>query len=139
VAEFPGAACVICIREGCLLTVEQYRYPVDRMSIEIPMGGLRPGEAPLAAAKRELREEAGWEAAAWEPLGEYVSLNGVSQMRMYTFVAEGLVESSQELDESERGLKARGIPLDEWHAMIRRGDITDGETLAAWMLYTATL
>ncbi len=137
VAEFPGAACIICIRDGCLLTVEQYRYPIDRMSVEIPMGGLRPDEAPLAAAQRELREETGYEAVTWESLGQHDSMNGAIQMKVHTFVAEGLSECAQDLDESEHGLRVHWILLDEWRAMIRRGDVTDGDTLAAWMVYTA--
>ena len=51
------------------MLVEQYRYGIDRVTLELPAGAIDPGEAPEAAARRELREETGYEADAWVRLG----------------------------------------------------------------------
>jgi len=55
------------------LCLRQRRYAMQEPSLA-PVGGyLEPGEEPLAAAKRELLEEMGYEAPDWVPLGSYVT------------------------------------------------------------------
>jgi len=57
--------------EGKILCFRQTKYGIDGTSLA-PIGGyLEPGEQPLAAAERELREEAGYEASDWRELGRY--------------------------------------------------------------------
>lgn len=66
------ASIVVCTDDGRFLCFRQRKYGFDGLSLA-PVGGyLEPGEAPLDAARRELREEAGYEASEWQDLGTYV-------------------------------------------------------------------
>jgi ADP-ribose pyrophosphatase len=71
--EAPSFACVLAETEdGRIITYRQYRHGPRRVGLTFPGGHLSPGEEPLAAAKRELLEETGMEAARWVDLGGYI-------------------------------------------------------------------
>jgi len=66
-------ACILAETEdGRIVTYRQYRHGSRRVGLVFPGGHLSPGEDPLSAAKRELLEETGLEAAAWTDLGVYM-------------------------------------------------------------------
>jgi hypothetical protein len=66
VVEHPGAVVIVALDDNDeVALVRQYRHAVKRYLLELPAGGLEPGEEPLVAAQRELREEVGVEAARW--------------------------------------------------------------------------
>lgn len=63
---------VAVTEDGRFLLFRQVKYAVAGTTLG-PVGGyLEPGEEPLAAARRELLEETGYEATEWRPLGRYV-------------------------------------------------------------------
>lgn len=70
VVEYPDWACVLPLTpDGRIVLVEQHRFGVARACLELPGGVQDDGEAPLDAARRELREETGFTAEAWTRLG----------------------------------------------------------------------
>jgi 8-oxo-dGTP pyrophosphatase MutT (NUDIX family) len=111
--------------------VGQYRYPVDEYSWEIPEGGAEIGEEPILAAKRELREETGLEAEAWEQLGGEVHVsNCFSAEKGLLYVARKLREGPAEPDHTEE-LQVKKVPFAECLAMVDSGEIKDGLTIIA--------
>lgn len=114
----------------CLVTLDRYTVGV---TIEVPAGG-SDGEAPLEAARRELREETGFEAAEWEQLGTMYALNGIADAVEHVFLARGLraVDDSASRSQAEEGIDAvTWVPFADVLGMIADGRITDGETIAA--------
>lgn len=132
VVEHPGAVVVAAVDESEeVYLVRQYRHAVGRELLELPAGALEKGEVPLAAAKRELREEVGLTAAEWTALGSFYSSPGFANERLHAFLARGLkwVGTDPDDDEDLVIVKCR---LDE--LLHRTTDLTDAKTLATLLL-----
>ena len=127
-----GAVCILPLTDdGEVILERQYRYAVRQILTEIPAGKLdAPGEDPLEAAKRELREETGATAREMIPLGDYYGSPAVMGERIRMFLARGLTFGETEFDEDEF-LEVFRLPLDEAEAAVLRGEIPDGKTQAA--------
>jgi ADP-ribose pyrophosphatase len=135
----PGAVLIVpVLDDGRLVMLRQFRYPVNRVLIEFPAGKLDPGESPLATGRRELREEAGYEAAHWQPLGRIHSVVGYSTEAIEFYVAGGLTHVGAALDDGEF-LEIGAMSLEEMLAALDRGEITDAKTVAALLLYARRL
>jgi len=131
----PGAVLIIPVQaDGTLIVERQFRYPLNRVLIEFPAGKLDPGEAPLATAKRELREEAGFEAARWTRLGAIHPVVGYSTETIEFYAAEELTHVGRALDDGEF-LDVVTMSEDALVTAVDRGEITDGKTIAALWMY----
>jgi 8-oxo-dGTP pyrophosphatase MutT (NUDIX family) len=120
--------------DGRLLLVGQHRYPLDEYSWEIPEGGVEDGEALLDGAKRELREETGYEAGAWRRLCRMTVSNSVTDERGAIFLATGL-RPGPAAPEPTEDLAIRWATLDEVLAEMNAGEIHDVITLAGVSRY----
>ena len=87
-----GAVCVIPVTENNEVVVErQYRYPLDRVILEIPAGKLdAPDEDRLSAAQRELMEETGYTADEWTEIGDFHPAPAYSDEYITMYLARGL-------------------------------------------------
>ncbi len=110
--------------------VRQTRYTMNQYTWEIPEGGCPRDEDTLAAAKRELREEVGLSAERWDKLQELQLSNSVTNETAVIYVARGLTQGEQTLDDSE-DIEVQRLPLTEAIAMVERGEITDAISVAA--------
>ena len=116
--------------QGNTWLVKQSRYTINQYTWEIPEGGCPAGELPLAAAQRELEEEVGLRAHSWQPLLEMHLSNSVTDEYCRVFVARDVYPGVQQLEESE-DIEVLKLPLSDAIAMVKRGEITDGISVAA--------
>ena len=113
--------------------VGQERYTLGHFSWELPMGGAPTNEDPLAAAKRELKEETGLSANQWSEIMRLHTSNSITDERAIVFVARDLSEGQTNFDETEH-LSIRKLPLAEAIEMVHAGEITDAISAAALLL-----
>ena len=133
--KHPGAAAVVPrFADGNVLLVRQYRYPVHKVTLEIPAGKLDlEGEDPLNCAKRELSEETGYEAAKWRKLTVIATTVGFSDEYIHLYEATELTPGKQHPDDDEF-INSVKVKLDDAIAMIYDGTIIDAKTIVALLM-----
>lgn len=127
----PGAVVVIAVLpDGRLIFERQFRYPVGRSFLELPAGKIDPGETIETCARRELREETGYEAAQWAYIGVMHPCIGYSNERIEVFLARDLTHVGHAWDEGEF-LEILSLDMEEVQAAMKAGALTDAKTLSA--------
>jgi ADP-ribose pyrophosphatase len=125
----PGASMIIAMADENTLVLErQYRYPLDRHFIELPAGKIDPGEDPLDTAKRELREECGYEARDWRHLTTLHPCIGYANECIELYLARDLVAVGRQLEEGEF-LEVLHVPVTDALAWVRDGRITEAKAV----------
>ena len=125
----PGAVMMIpLLDDGRVVLERQFRYPLGRSLIEFPAGKIDLGEALLACAQRELREETGYVASDWTYLGGFHNAIAYSDEKIEVFLARGLTHEGAELDVGEV-LEVFTAPWEQLLDWIRDGTITDVKTI----------
>lgn len=117
-----------------ILIERQYRHSAGRFLLELPAGRIEPGEAPLAAAKRELIEETGYRARKWSKLTRYYASPGFLAETMQIFLAEDIRPGIAQPEPDEK-IELLHLPLSELLALIHAGKILDGKTIIGTLCY----
>jgi len=124
-----GAAMVIPLfDDDSVLLERQFRYPLGNHFLELPAGKVDKGEAPLAAARRELLEETGYSAQDWRHLATLYPCVGYSNERVDLFLARALKHEGHPGEDGEF-LECVRMGLDEAIALAAHGEITEAKTI----------
>ncbi len=137
VVRHPGSAVMMAVDSlDRVLLIRQYRLPAGTYLWEVPAGKLDPGETPLEAAKRELKEETGYAAETWTPMISYWPSPGFCAEKMNLFLATNLTAGEATPMDDEQ-IEARWFTREEIEAMIHSGEMQDGKTLIAFLHWIA--
>ena len=134
IIEHSGGACVLCVEDGKVLLVRQYRYAYGESIYEIPAGKLDKGEDPAVAAARELEEEAGLKAGRLEKLFVIYPTPGYTNEKIYLYRAFDCQKTVAHLDDGEF-LDVVYLSLDRVKEMLKNGQINDSKTIIALQAY----
>ena len=107
-----------------VVLVWQYRHGTDAMSLEIPGGVVDPHEAPIDAARRELREETGYACDSIEPLCVVHPNPALQGNRHHAFLARGAkLAGATHFDDTEE-LEVVLVPRRDLAALVDEGHVT---------------
>ncbi|MDP9182816.1 MAG: NUDIX hydrolase [Actinomycetota bacterium] len=132
VVVHPGAVGVVALRGQApdqeVLLVNQYRHPVTRRLDELPAGLLDVAHEPaLAAAKRELAEEAGYEARSWHVLVDVLTSPGMTDEAIRLYLAQDLTAGDRDVQGHEEvEMTARWVPLASAVQAALAGELENG-------------
>jgi 8-oxo-dGTP pyrophosphatase MutT (NUDIX family) len=114
-----------------LIVVRQFRFGTGAITTEIPGGVVDPGEEPQDAARRELREEAGYTAERWSYLGCVEPNPAFHDNLCHHWLAEGAERThEQELDSGE-DIVVQTLGKEEVLAKVRSGEVRHALVLTA--------
>ena len=134
VVSHPGSAVILPLfDDGSVALVRQYRHPAGEELLELPAGSLESGEDPKTGAVRELEEEIGVVADKVELIAEFYVSPGFLSEKMFVYVATGLTETEQNLDEDEN-IEVVRMPLAAAAEMALSGKIQDAKTIAGILI-----
>jgi 8-oxo-dGTP pyrophosphatase MutT (NUDIX family) len=117
-----------------VVLVGQFRHLWREMSWELPGGGARPGEDPIAAAQREFQEEGGYRAGRMTFLTRFYPSNAYLDEVAYGYVAHDLTPDPLPADDDEF-LARRIVPIDEAIRMARDDEITESVSKITLLQY----
>ncbi|MFT5291867.1 MAG: ADP-ribose pyrophosphatase [Planctomycetota bacterium] len=132
VLEMPSWVNVVALTPAReLVVVQQFRFGTQSVTTEIPGGVVDPGEEPLAAAKRELREETGYSSTRWSLLGAVEPNPAFQDNLCYHYLAEDVMHThSLELDPGE-DIVVGVLGLEVVRARVQSGSIRHSLVLSA--------
>ena len=134
IVEHNGGAVMAALTEDKkLIMVRQYRKPAGKVILEVPAGKIDPGEKPMDAAIRELKEETSYTASKMELLTEFYPSVGYSEEKLYLYLCTGLTPGETCFDENE-AIDIEEIQLDKLFKMAMCGEIDDAKTLIAILM-----
>ena len=117
-----------------ILLVKQYRTAVEKELLEIPAGGIDPGEDPETAVRRELREETGYLPKNLVKLGGFYSAPGYCSEYLYLYLATDLTYGPLEAEDSE-SIELVRVPVSQILGLVTSGKICDAKSIAGLLTY----
>jgi len=131
----PGAVAVIpFVNRNNIILVKQYRYPVGKVTYEIPAGKLNKNENPLSCIKRELIEETGYKAGNIKKIYSYWPTPAFCTELLHIYVAKELSFVGRNPDKDEF-LDLAEFSFSKALNWVVTGKIRDSKSVIAILLY----
>ena len=126
----PSVVILPILEDGRVVLIRQFRHAVNGIIYEIPAGTRERGESSLGCAKRELMEEAGYQASRWKRLCEFYPAPGISTERMTLFAARGLkkLEKPVPMDKDEQ-ITVQPVSARQALRLVRQNKIVDAKSI----------
>jgi ADP-ribose pyrophosphatase len=135
VVEHSDCVAIVAIDEDDnVLLVNQFRQAVRKALLEIPAGGIDPGEDPAAAVRRELREETGYLPRKVKKIGGFYSAPGYCTEYLYLYLATDLTPNALIADDTE-GISLVRVPVAQILDLINSGTICDAKSTAGLLAF----
>ncbi len=135
VVEHSDCVAVVALDErDNVLLVRQFRHAVDKFLLEIPAGGIDPGEEPIDSVRRELQEEIGYFPQKIDKLGGFYSIPGYGTEYLHCFLATALVPSRLIAEDTD-DIELVRISPDQIPRFIASGEICDAKSIAALLMF----
>jgi len=127
-------AVVVVDADNNVLLVKQFRKPVEKELLEVPAGGIDPGEDPETTVRRELREEIGYLPRRVERLGGFYSAPGYCSEYLYLYLATDLTPSRLHAEDTE-SIELVRVPITQIPGLIASGKICDAKSIAGLLSF----
>ena len=119
---------------GNILLVEQFRYAVGKTLLEVPAGGIEPGENTEDAVRRELREEIGYLPGKVTRLCGFYSAPGFCTEYLHLYLATDLTPSPLHAEDTD-DIKVVRVTVEQIYDLIASGSICDAKTIAGLLFF----
>ena len=135
IVEHADCVAIIAVdADSNVLLVKQFRKPVEKELLEIPAGGIDPGESPEDAVRREMQEETGYLPQKIVRIGGFYSAPGYCTEYLSLYLASELTPSRLFAEDTE-GIEVVWTPLEQVPALITSGRIEDAKSITGLLAY----
>ncbi len=135
IVEHPNCVAVVPVdAQGNVLLVKQYRHAPGKELLEIPAGGIDPGEDPEAAVRREMGEETGFSPMSVKRLGGFYSSPGFCTEYLHLFLATDLVPNRLQAEDTE-SIQVIKVRPEELEGLIKSEAVCDSKSIAGIYTY----
>jgi ADP-ribose diphosphatase len=124
-----AVAVVVLDSKDRAVLVRQYRKAVGKTMLEVPAGGVDPGEAPITTVRREMQEEIGYLPNKIDKLGGFYAAPGYCTEYLHLYLATYLIPSRLEAEDTDE-IEVVRVPLTKIPELIASGEIADAKSIA---------